>query len=222
MASDDDYRHEQSGPERQAREMRSSPRLTILIRSAKLICGSGEYLCIVRDVSETGVRLRLFHPMPPERHVSLELATGDTFAVEKIWESDDQAGFRFTNPIELQHFISEAGPYPKRPVRLSLEFPAIITTDGGPSVAMVRNISRQGARIETTRLLALGQTVKVNAEGLPELYATVCWRSVPSYGLVLQQVFTFEELAMLADRLQSAGQFPGFTPGDAGGRIRRG
>ena len=195
----------QSAPQLDLKEMRSSPRFTILIRSAKLICDSGEYLCIVRDVSESGVRLRLFHPMPPERRVCLELTTGDTFMVEKVWEHDDQAGFRFLDPIELHHFIAETGPYPKRPVRLRLEFPAIITADGGPSVAMVRNISRQGARIETPRLLALGQTVKVDAEGLPELYATVCWRSTPSYGLVLQQVFTFEELAMLADRLQTAG-----------------
>jgi hypothetical protein len=212
MGNGEDERHEQSGPAPDLGEMRASPRFTILIRSAKLVCESGEYLCIVRDVSETGVRLRLFHPMPPEQQVSLELATGDTFLVEKIWERDDQAGFRFLNPIELHHFISETGPYPKRPVRLRLEFPAIITADGGSSVAMVRNISRQGARIDTTRLLALGQTVKVDAEGLPELYATVCWRSTPSYGLVLQQVFSFEELAMLADRLQAADQFAGLFP----------
>ena len=209
-AEDQSYGRSVPGPD--LGDLRKSPRFTILIRSAKLICESGEYLCIVRDVSETGVRLRLFHPMPPEKHVSLELATGDTFMAEKVWEDDDQAGFRFLDPIELQHFISETGPYPKRPVRLRLEFPAIITTDGGSSVAMVRNISRQGARIDTTRLLALGQTVKVDADGLPELYATVCWRSTPSYGLVLQQVFTFEELAMLADRLQSAGQSASLYP----------
>ena len=208
MGNSEDRRYGQSAPRVDLEEMRASPRFTILIRSAKLICESGEYLCIVRDVSETGVRLRLFHPMPPESRVSLELATGDTFMVEKVWERGDQAGFRFLDPIELHHFIAETGPFPKRPVRLRLEFPAIITADGVPSVAMVRNISRQGARIETPRLLALGQTVKVDAEGLPELYATVCWRSTPSYGLVLQQVFTFEELAMLADRLQSAAPYP--------------
>jgi len=184
-------------------DMRSSPRFTLLIRSAKLICDSGEYLCIVRDVSETGVRLRLFHPMPPEGRLTLELSTGDRFVVEKVWERDDQAGFSFADPIALEQFIAETGPYPKRPVRLGLEFPAIVTADGGPSVAMVRNISRQGARIETSRMLALGQMVKLEAEGLPELFATVCWRMSPSYGLVLQQVFTFEELAMLAERLQS-------------------
>ncbi|MCB2061736.1 MAG: PilZ domain-containing protein [Novosphingobium sp.] len=202
-----------SDPELHCEESRASPRFTLLIRSAKLVCGNGEYLCIVRDVSETGVRLRLFHPSPPEGPLTLELAAGDSFAVEKIWERGDHAGFRFANPIELKQFIAETGPYPKRPVRLRLEFPAIVTTDNGPSVAMVRNISRQGACIETSRLLALGQTVKLEADGLPELLATVCWRSSPAYGLVLQQVFTFEELAMLANRLKVVGGDQTFLEG---------
>src|SRR5690606_20786923 len=56
-------------------DMREAPRFALLIRSAKLICDSGEYLCIIRDVSETGVRLRLFHPLPPDQLLTLELAT---------------------------------------------------------------------------------------------------------------------------------------------------
>jgi hypothetical protein len=187
-------------------ELRSTPRFTLLIRSAKLICDSGEYLCVIRDVSASGVRLRIFHPLPPHERFDLELATGDRFALDRVWEAKDHAGFRFADWIDVQQFIAEASPYPKRSLRLRLDFPAEITTDAGSATASVRDLSREGARIETTLPLAIRQKVKLAADALPPLTGTVCWRSSSAYGLVFQQVFTFEELAKLAAKLQPLGR----------------
>ena len=55
-------------------ELREADRSALLLRVAKLICQSGEYVCLVRDVSWTGLRLRLFHALPDERFVFLQLA----------------------------------------------------------------------------------------------------------------------------------------------------
>jgi hypothetical protein len=187
-------------------ELRTAPRFTLLIRSAKLVCDSGEYLCVIRDVSASGVRLRLFHPLPPHERFELELATGDRFELDRVWEAKDHAGFRFADGINVQQFIAEASPYRKRSLRLRLDFPAEITTDAGTAAASVRDLSREGARIETTLPLAIRQKVKLAATALPALTGTVCWRSSSAYGLVFQQVFTFEELAKLAARLQPFGQ----------------
>jgi hypothetical protein len=188
-----------------AEELRSAPRFTLLIRSAKLICDSGEYLCVIRDVSASGVRLRIFHPLPPHDRFELELATGDRFALDRVWEAKDHAGFRFADWIDVQQFIAEASPYRKRSLRLRLDFQAEITTDTGTAAASVRDLSREGARIETTLPLAIRQKVKLAADALPPLTGTVCWRSSSAYGLVFQQVFTFEELAKLAAKLQPFG-----------------
>ena len=49
---------------------------------AELICDDSEYLCIIRDVSATGVRLRIFHALPPSRTFQLELATGERFEID--------------------------------------------------------------------------------------------------------------------------------------------
>jgi hypothetical protein len=187
-------------------DLRSAPRFTLLIRSVKLICDSGEYLCVIRDVSATGVRLRIFHQLPPSQRFELELSTGDRFEVERVWESKDHAGFRFADWIDVRGFIAEASPYPKRALRLRLDFPAAIATDGGVAGVTVRDLSREGARIETTMPLAIRQKVKLTGEGLPPIIGNVCWRSSSAYGLVFQQVFTFEELAKLASRLQPFGE----------------
>jgi hypothetical protein len=187
-------------------DLRSAPRFTLLIRSAKLTCQGGEYLCVIRDVSASGVRLRIFHPLPPLERFELELASGERFAIDRIWEAPDHAGFRFADWIDVQDFIAEASPYPKRSLRLRLDFPAVITADGGTASASVRDLSREGARIETTLPLAIREKVKLTAHALPPLTGNVCWRSSSAYGLVFHQVFSFEELAKLAAKLQSWSQ----------------
>ena len=192
----------ESGAQVSVEELRSAPRFTLLIRSAKLICESGEFLCVIRDVSATGVRLRIFHPLPPVQHFTLELATGDGFVIERVWETADHAGFRFDASIDVQGFIAEASPYPKRALRLRMDVPATVTADAGSGPAMVRDLSREGARIETAQPLAIRQKVKLQADGMPAVMGIVCWRSATAYGLVFQQCFTFEELAKLAAKLQ--------------------
>ena len=185
-------------------EMRGAQRFTLLIRTAKLISETGEYLCIIRDVSETGVRLRLFHELPGEGRMALELANGEVYFIECVWERDSHAGFRFAAPIDVQAFIAEVSPYPRRQLRLRMQFPAVLSVDGQASEATVRDLSPQGARIETARHVALGQRLKLEGDGFGAVDAKVCWRSGSEYGLAFEQVFTLEGLAVLAAELQQA------------------
>jgi len=159
-------------------------------------------LCIVRDVSATGVRLRLFHPLPVQGEMLLELATGERFAIDLVWEREDHAGFRFVGDIDVHRFINEKGAYRKRSLRLSIRVPATVTVGDRAVDAMICNLSREGARIESDHLFARGQKLKVEVRGLPALTGIVRWRRAPDYGIVFQQLFTFEELAQIATTLQ--------------------
>jgi hypothetical protein len=184
-------------------DQRKAKRFVLLIRSAKLVCDSGEFLCIVRDVSQSGAKLRLFHPIPSGEHCELELATGERFALEHRWNRDGQFGFRFHSPIDVPRFIAEAGPYPRRPVRLRITAPGCVVVQGSAIEAQLCDLSRHGARIETAQPLAIGQKLKLRVAGLPTIEAAVCWRDAPAYGLVFPRGFTFEELARLAWTMQT-------------------
>ena len=194
--------------QRSFEEMRGAQRFTLLIRTAKLVCESGEFLCIIRDVSATGLRLRLFHALPADGHMALELANGEVYFVERVWERDSHAGFRFATPIDVQAFIAEVSPYPRRQPRLRLQFPAVLSCEGQASVATVRDLSPQGARSETTRFLALSQRLKLEGDLFPAMIAKVCWRSGADYGLVFEQVFSLVAFAMLAAKLQGLASAP--------------
>lgn len=197
-------------------EMRGAQRFTLLIRTAKLVSESGEFLCIIRDVSETGVRLRLFHQLPAgDERMALELANGELYFIERVWERDGHAGFRFAAPIDVEAFIAEVSPHPRRQPRLRVQFPAVLSADGPASVATVRDLSPHGARIALTRFLAVGQRVKLEGEGFPANVAKVCWRSGADYGLAFEQIFTLETFARLAAQLQ------GIPAEEAAGTIRQ-
>lgn len=184
---------------------RGAQRFNLLIRTAKLVCETGEFLCVIRDVSATGVRLKLFHRLPVDRHLALELGNGEVYFVERVWDSDGHAGFRFAAPIDVQAFIAEVSPFPRRPARLRMGIAASVTALGVSADALIRDLSQRGAGIETGRLLALGQPVTLDAPGLPQIVARVAWRNGRFYGLAFERVFTLEELARLSVALQMPG-----------------
>jgi hypothetical protein len=184
-------------------ELRAAPRFTLLLRTAKLIAAVGEYLCVVRDVSSTGISVRTFHPLPDGQLV-LELPNGDRHPLEKVWENDGAAGFRFSGEVDVTRLIEGKGRFPKRGVRLHMELPATLGTLGGLHDAVVRNLSQQGARIETRNRLALDQRVQLELKGLPAIRAVVRWRKDNEYGLAFVDTFQFAELARLAAALQSS------------------
>lgn len=190
-------------------EQRAAPRFTLLIRAAKLVCPNGEFVCVIRDVSETGVSVRLFHALPPGSPVELQMPGGGSYEVEPVWERDNEAGFTFANSVEVARLIHEAGEYPKRGLRLEVCFPIRISTLTQRSEGMVVNLSQQGARFECDGLYAIDQNLRIETlEKIPEfseVRAKVRWRRDSEYGVVFEDTFTLGDFALLAARLQAPG-----------------
>jgi hypothetical protein len=178
-------------------ELRRAPRFTLLVRAAKLIVDGREYLCVLRDASATGVKVRVFHPLPPYLHIALETGSGERYPMEMMWLKDDHAGFRFFDEIDVQALIEDRREqFPRRQIRLRLERPATIHSGAKSWPILVRDISQQGACIETPERLLLRQLVKIDIPGFPQIYAKVCWRQEPRHGLALETSFSMEELAL--------------------------
>ncbi len=183
-------------------EARVAPRVTLLIRAAKLICSQGEFICVIRDISSTGVSLRTFHALPQCNDYSLEFQAGQCVDMRNIWERGREGGFEFVAPIEVANIVNEIGDFPKRGVRLGLEFPATITTPSDSKVATVLNLSQQGARVVLNSALAIDQSVRIKGPGLNHIHAKVRWRRDGEHGLVFDDTFSLGDFAMLAARLQ--------------------
>jgi hypothetical protein len=180
-------------------DRRGASRFTLLIRTAKLIDGERDYLCVIRDVSAKGVKLRLYNDIPPGKRFTLELANGEQFVVEQVWARDGFGGFRFPDPVELERLIEvERGPYPNRKLRLRTRIAGQLTAGGEQHPVQVVNISQQGAAVVCDQFLALDQLVRLECRGLPTIFAKVRWRRQPDYGLIFEQTLAFEDLVKLS------------------------
>ncbi|AOL24961.1 PilZ domain-containing protein [Erythrobacter litoralis] len=191
-------------------EMRASPRFTLLIRAAKLVCSKGEFVSVIRDVSETGVSVRLFHRRPSGGPYELHMPGGACYEMRDVWERDNEAGFEFTRPVDVARLINEAGQYPKRGLRLDLVFPITVRTLSQQFEGVIENISQQGARFESGGLFAIDQSLRIEGTDMTgafrrEVRAKVRWRRDRNYGVVFDDTFTLGDFARLAAQLQEPG-----------------
>lgn len=186
-------------------ELRAAPRYALLIRTAKIIADGREFLCIIRDASTTGLKIRLFSALPHARDMAVELRTGDRYPVRLVWQADDHAGLRFVHDIEIERLLDEArGAYPRRQVRLQIAVSGVLHSGGEAVPVIFRNLSQQGARVECDKWLLMNELVRIETGVTPPLYAKVRWRSQPSYGLIFERTFQLEELARISAPLQFA------------------
>lgn len=195
-------------------EQRQARRFTLLLRVAKLITAEGEFLCVLRDVSDRGLRAKLFHPLATPETCELELGSGVRYRLQRVWQREDHAGFRFADgPLAAQQLIEETGPFPKRHVRLRLArpVPVLLAANRVTLPAQLWDISQHGAAVLLDQRLAIGLELRIDALHLPALIARVRWRRGGLHGLVFQQGFRLDELAQLSCLLQTGAIKPVVT-----------
>jgi len=184
-------------------DLRAAPRVTLLIRPAKMSTVEGEFVCVIRDVSATGISLRLFHTPPVGQRATLETEAGQVIEMERVWARERDVGFRFLEPIDVGAVVGEESRYPKRKLRLAIELPITLSVLGLEHHAVVQNLSQQGARIQCQQRIAIDQIVRLRSSHIPEVRAKVRWRRGDEYGLVFEDTFQLAQFAHLAARLQS-------------------
>lgn len=172
------------GPEPEGAKQRVAPRFTLLIRAATLVSAQGEFVCVIRDVSETGVSVRLFHALPGCYEFELHMPAGAVYQIVRVWNRDNEAGFAFAQPVDVAQLINESGNYPKRGLRLALCFPVRVSTLAQTCEAVVENLSQKGARIECDALLAIDQTVRIEAPDLAGVLREVAPRCAGGAGSI--------------------------------------
>jgi len=179
-----------------------------VIRTAKLVFPDGEYPCVLRDISGSALRVKLYGSPPPPAHASffLEFGDGDRFEVSLIWCHDGQAGLAFAEANNLLSVIGERGRFPKRAIRIAIDLPARIRSPGGMVDVVIRDLSHQGAQIECPQLLAVDQPLRLAIPALGDVYAKVRWRTHPLYGIAFVETFRFEKIAAMSADLHALSQ----------------
>lgn len=193
------------------RDLREAPRYTLLMRAAKLVGRDGEFLCVVRDASEGGVNVRLFHPLPENEFLQLEFPNGDRHQLELVWQLDDRAGLKFAHAADIGRLLEGPSRYSKRQIRVNLDMCVRLAAGLQASQGRLIDISQQGAKVLCGDRFAIDQRVKLSgangAASLPEVNAKVRWRRENAYGLVFEDTFQFGDLAHIVAKIQQPDLF---------------
>ena len=177
-------------------DLRGAPRFALLLRVAKLVVNGRERFCVIRDASATGLKVRLFAPLPHPAYLAIEMANGDRHRIECMWNANDHAGLRFVEPIALDRLMDEArGTGRRRHVRLRVTLAGVLTSGKEAVPVSFHDISQQGASFDSDKWLLINELIKIETDVLPPVFAKVRWRNHPRYGVIFEQTFQLEDLA---------------------------
>ena len=180
---------------------RTAERFTLMMRTAKLMTEVAEHLCVIRDVSSSGLSARLFHPLAPVGRVTLEMQTGDRHVMYPVWQREGEAGFRFCTPVDVESMIRNCSRFPKRELRFAADIDVDLHARGECSEAILRNFSQQGAMLECADHFSLGQVLRLESDHFPQTVGRVRWRMGNRYGLAFDSTIQMLELANLIVRM---------------------
>lgn len=181
---------------------RADERASLMLRSAKVVCQTGEYIAIIRDVSASGVGLSFLHKAPPEPRIILELSNGETYPIERVWLGKSRAGYRFPDAIDLDEFIHEESPFETRQVRLRINTEAEVLFGKHRRAVQLRDLSCDGASFETEDQIAQTHLDGFFVGGIARRKAEIKWNNDIVYGIKFRQPLTIDELAEAALKLQ--------------------
>ncbi|WP_328592387.1 PilZ domain-containing protein [Flavisphingopyxis soli] len=177
-------------------EDRAAPRFRTLLQSARLIGEKSQSLCIVRDVSETGMKVRLFGTVAVDDRVCVEFKGGRTVFASVKWIEDRFAGLAFETPIDLQKIFDTAQPeYSYRAPRLEIDATATVTFGRAKLPMTILDISTSGIKLLGGDALIRGEDVTIDIEGLVRSNAVVKWKASDLVGLELEHPIPVERLA---------------------------
>jgi hypothetical protein len=166
---------------------------------AKLCTGRSEELCILRDISDTGLRAEVYCRVEPGEPVVLEMRTGHRVAGAVIWARDSSIGVHFDAPISVPEVLAHCSFDDRlgrmRPPRIEVAMPSLLLVGRQLIDVTICNISQAGLKVRCSEPLTAASELKVRLQGLGQRGAKVRWYRDGESGLQLLQPLTYAEFA---------------------------
>jgi len=187
----------QTGGVRPQREQRSETRVVSVFRLAKLV-GSGEELCLIRNISAHGVKLEVFSPKTVGETVAVDFGDGIARPGEVRWVGDDCIGLSFGEAINVAETLASVtapGDRRARRLRLLREVAAALRFQRALSDCQLIDISQGGAKIRSQALLEPGNRVSLEIVGLGKLDGSIRWVRDGHAGVAFAPTLPYRQLA---------------------------
>lgn len=154
-------------------------------------------LCLIREISRAGARVRVYSRYRLGVEATIDLKTGHRLRGTIVWSQMGHVGLEFAEPIDIEQVFStetlEAKGMRARLPRVEIACPVTVRSGDGLVKGRLVDISQGGIKIESDVPVA-GRKVAVL---LPELFpvqATVRWTHDRFTGLAFDELIPFRRL----------------------------
>lgn len=180
-------------------ERRRQQRHVALLRVALLHVGGSKELCVVRNISPSGLSARVYRKLAGGEHVQIEFRSGELLSGAVVWERDWEVGIVFPALIDVEavlasRWVTESGRGRSLP-RIELSCRGKLKMGDRSYDIELQDISQGGAKVKTqTPLVDKGNALLSLAE-LPPVAGVVRWVGGTDVGISFNECIPFDRLA---------------------------
>lgn len=176
-------------------EQREDLRRVKVLRVARLQTPRGEELCLVRNISSSGLMAHIYSELNVEEPVTAEFKSGQPVAGRVQWRRDGLAGIVFDEPVSAEELLAARDERQPRAPRVDIDVKARIRVGVRYHVVALCNISQGGGRISPSEVLEVGQKLILMVSGLSPIAGSVRWLDKEHAGIAFDTPIPFETLA---------------------------
>ena len=184
-------------------ERRKESRFTLILRVGVLEQEGRSSLCLVKNISSSGVQLKCYARPIVDAPASIRVADEAPLRGRIMWIDGETAGLNFDHELDAAVMLrvqQKLRPNRRRSSpRVNVEEAACLRARGRIYPAAVCDISSMGARIKSKSRLEPGDRAILSLSDLPLLEAYVRWSEGDEAGLVFETPIPMQIIAHWVD-----------------------
>jgi len=184
-------------------ERRKEERYRLILRAGLLEQAGKTSFCLVKNISTTGVQLKVYARPILDGNVTLHVADEHSVAGRIAWVCGDSVGMMLSEELDAPTLLrvqQKLRAKRRRAVpRLRLEASAVLRTGGRVLRATLRDVSSLGAKVSTGANLQAGDRTIVELANLPAISAYVRWVHQGQVGLAFETPIPMQIIAHWID-----------------------
>ena len=180
-------------------ERRGVSRERLVLRVGILENEERPLYCIIRNISPSGVQVRVFDELDIGADVTLRTGDEDPVRGRVVWLRDHVAGISFDQMLEPDRMLRVTqNPSPEKrrsSPRVSASAAAILSTGGRRYAAELCDISASGARARTRAPIIPGSCIVLSLPGLSPIRSYPRWVADQEVGLIFDAPLPLQAIA---------------------------
>ena len=199
-------RHSQSEflvyDELECNERRSSPRQQLVMRVGILEQDNRTILCLIRNISSTGIQLKPYGPVEAATSVTLRVGDEDSISGQVAWAKNGLIGMKFEHEVGLAALLrvapNDSAVRRRGAPRIATDMIALLRTGGKVYQATLCDLSVRGARLRVKEPIGSGEAGILEIRGLPCLRCFVRWKAGTEIGVLFETPLSLQSMQSIA------------------------